>query len=507
MKSTLLFTLALSFTLKADVTLPNLYSDNAVIQRNVPFKVWGWAAPAEEVTVHFVGSKLSCKANEEGNWSVTFPAQKAGGPYKMVVEGKNTITRENLMFGEVWVCSGQSNMQWNLLRSVDGDVELLLAKDKDLRIITVTNDASQSPVKDIDGVWSAAIGDPLKDFSAVGYYFGRALRRALGVPVGLINNSWGGSAIEAWIPRSVLMTDERNNPYLEIFAEKVAKFKSGQTNAEYKKNMQRWEGLARKARNTNQPLPRKPREPRDPTYSQHRPANLWNGRVTPLLNYAIKGVIWYQGEANTWDRAYHYRNLLPMLIKTWRQKWNLGDFPFYWSQLADFAQKRDVDGFSPWAEIRESMTLTMMNTKNTGQAVITDLGEDADIHPRKKFEVARRLVRWALAKDYGFDLVYSSPMYESHEIVKNKIIVKFDQKVKAYETKKVWGFTVAGKDQKFKVAQGRIKNNIIEIWSDEVKEPVALRYNWAGNPIGNIISLQDLPLTPFRTDRWKLGSE
>jgi sialate O-acetylesterase len=390
---------------------------------------------------------------------------------------------------------------------VDGDLELLLAKDKDLRIVTVTNNASQHPQKEIDGKWSPAIGEELKEFSAVGYFFGRELRRALGVPVGLINNSWGGSAIEAWIPRDVLQSDERNLDYIKKFDQRVRDFKTGQAMLNYEEDLKGWREVSKQAKLVGKSAPRAPRKPTDPTFHQHRPANLWNGRVTPLLNYGIKGVIWYQGEANTWDRSYHYRHMLPMLIKTWRAKWNLGNFPFYWSQLADFGKKRDVDGFSPWAEIRESMTVAMQNPQNTGQAVITDLGEDADIHPRRKLEVAKRLVRWALAKDYGFNLVYSSPMYESHKVVGNKFVVTFDQVVKAYETKKVLGFTLAGKDQKFQIAQGRIKGNTIEVWCEGISQPVALRYGWAGNPIGNIISIQDLPLTPFRTDSWKLGSE
>ena len=227
-------------SLQADVKLSGLYSDNAVIQRNAPVKVWGWADPLEKVTVNFVNKSLSTEADAEGNWSVTFPAQKAGGPHSMTVRGKNALTRTNLMFGEVWVCSGQSNMQWSVRQSVDGDLEVALAKDKDLRIVTVGNIGSQTPQKDIDGKWSVATGEELSNFSAVGYYFGRELRRALGVPVGLIDNAWGGSACEAWVPRDVLKSDERNIPYVENFAKTVANYDEDKLMAAYNKKFEKW---------------------------------------------------------------------------------------------------------------------------------------------------------------------------------------------------------------------------------------------------------------------------
>ena len=502
----LLILLSFVTSLCADVSLPNLYSDNAVIQRHIPFKVWGWADPHESISIEFLGKKVSTQANETGTWSVEFPAQKAGGPYSLTVTGKNKLVRNNLLFGEVWVCSGQSNMKWNIGKSVDGDLEVLMAKDDQLRIVTVSTGASQTSLKDIDGVWTPATGKALNEFSAVGYYFGRELRRVLNVPVGLINNAWGGSAIEAWIPREVLLTDERNFAYLKSFDERLEQYSSGQPLSLYEENLKKWEKKVAQAKSSGAPLPRKPRKPTDPRGSQHRPANLWHSRVAPLLNYSIKGVIWYQGEANT-SRSYNYRHLLPMMIKTWRQKWDSGNFPFYWSQLADFCRDDESDGNSPWAEIRESMTVAMQTTENTGQAVITDLWEEQDIHPRRKLEVAKRLLRWALAKDYGFDVVFKSPMYESHEVKDNKIIITLDQDVKWFDVKKVLGFTIAGEDEKFLEANARISKNTIEVWHEKIKAPRAARYAWAGNPLCNVINKKDLPLTPFRTDKWKLSTE
>jgi sialate O-acetylesterase len=442
---------------------------------------------------------------------VTFSAQKAGGPHGLVVKGSNEISRSDILFGEVWVCSGQSNMGWSVGSSRDGDLEALLCEDSNLRLITISNKGSQEKHKDVQGTWTLANSQSVPRFSAVGYYFGRELRRALNVPVGLINNAWGGSACEAWVPRAVLTTDKRNDRYVKAFAERVAGFDEEKTMAAYQKKLEAWKLKAKKARADKTAVPRAPRKPQNPRFGQHRPANLYNTRINPLLGYGIKGAIWYQGENNTNDnRSYGYRYLLPMMIKTWRKDWGVGDFSFYWSQLADFAQSRDADGYSPWAEMRESMTVAMQTTPKTGQAVITDLGEDTDIHPRKKVEVAKRLVRWALVKDYGFELECSSPMYKSHEIKADKVTLQFDHiagGLRVYDFKTVTGFTIAGADQKFVPAQAKIMGDKIQVCSDQVKVPVAVRYAWAGNPECNIYSKIDLPLTPFRTDNWKLGSQ
>ena len=510
MKKTILAFLSslfLCFYSNADVTLTSLYSDNAVIQRNAPVKVWGWASPAEKVSVAFVGKTLSTKTDSKGNWSVTFPAQKAGGPHAMTVTGKNTLQRKNLLFGEVWICSGQSNMQMNVGQAIDGDIELLSAKDNDLRILTVTNAGEQKLQKDIDGGWQPAIGGQLKGFSAVGYYFGRELRRTLGVPVGLIDNSWGGSAIQSWMPEEVLKTDKRNLKYIETFAQKLAKFKKAGGLSEHDKKMASLKSRIKKAKAQGKIPPSAPTAMRDIRHGQHRPANLWNARINPLLGYGIKGVIWYQGENNARSDSYQYRHLLPLMIKTWRKNWNSGEFSFYWSQLANYSGGGDKKGFSTWAEIRESMTLALGETTKTGQAVITDLGDGKDIHPKNKLQVAKRLVRWALVKDYGFKMNYCSPFYKSHEIKGNKIIITLDQEVKVIDSKEVLGFTLAGKDQKFTAANATISKNSIEVWSDSISTPVALRFAWAANPTFNVYSKSHLPLTPFRTDTWKLSSE
>ena len=502
----ILLLLFLSLTLHGKVSVSSLFSDHGVIQRGVPVKVWGWANPAEKISINFVGMSLKTVADSNGNWSVTFPAQEVGKPQTMHITGENSLVINDLVFGEVWLASGQSNMGWSLGKTVDGDLEVLLANDPLLRVIKVSNRGSQVPNKDIQGSWAIATDDIIKGISAVGYYFGRDLRRALGVPVGIIVNPWGGSSAEAWVPRKVLEADPRYRSFLLMYDKKVANYNHAKTTADFEKKLANWKTLNAKAIKAKKPRPQKPEKPRDPRYDQRRPANLWNSRIYPLLNYGIKGVIWYQGETNT-GRSYDYRYLLPTLIKTWRDHWGLGEFPFYWAQLANYGQKERSPKFSSWAEIRESMTLTKGAVANTGQAVITDLGEAKDVHPRRKLEVGKRLLRWALANEYGFNLICKSPEFLSYEIQSNKIIVTLDQPVKTLDVKAVQGFSIAGKDQVFMPANAMIKGMQIAVWNDDLVVPQAVRYNWKNDPDGNVISKIDLPLTSFRTDSWKLKSQ
>jgi sialate O-acetylesterase len=238
---------------------------------------------------------------------------------------------------------------------------------------------------------------------------------------------------------------------------------------------------------------------------QHRPANLYNGVLHPVIGYTIRGAIWYQGESNA-GRAYQYRDLFPLMIQGWRDDWGQGDFPFYWVQLADFRPEVDQPAESDWAELREAQTMTMSKLTNTGQAVITDLGEAADIHPKNKQDVAKRLVRWALAKDYGIEIPYRSPTYKSMQTDGAKATVKFDHIGKGLDTfdvREPIGFAIAGKDKVFVNAEAKIVGkDTMEIWSDSVASPVAVRYAWADNPICNVQSADGLPMTPFRSDDW-----
>jgi len=356
-------------------------------------------------------------------------------------------------------------------------------------------------VEDFKGKWEVCTPESAKGFSAVGYFFGRELKDQLGVPIGLVDDSWGGSSCEAWIPRERMESNPMYYALVKKWDEQVKNFDE----AKWKADWEEWRKKEEISKKEGKPAP-----PNRPSYdtpvgSIHRPANLYHGRLEPVIPYAIRGAIWYQGESNA-GRAYQYRDMFPLMIKSWREDWKQGDFPFYFVQLADFMEEKGEPGDSSWAELREAQTLTQDKLPNTGQAVIIDLGEGADIHPMKKLEVGRRLARLALARDYGKQIAADSPRYDSMEKKGNKVVVKFKNvggRLRNIDDKNAKGFAIAGADKKWHWAEASITGpDTIEVWSDDVKEPVAVRYAWADNPVCNVFNDSLLPLTPFRTDDW-----
>jgi sialate O-acetylesterase len=421
-----------------------------------------------------------------------------GGPYRLEIEGKNTeFFFDDVLVGEVWICSGQSNMAWTVGNTYSAELELMTADNPHIRLISVPQVGTQEPQNDFKGRWEACTPDTIKDFSAVGFFFGRRLQAALDVPIGLIDNAWGGSAADAWIRRDVLEKDGR-------FDEMIKWWKKEEASYDYDKELKDWEVRVEKWKKDGS-KGNQPRRPTDLMTGNQRPANIYNGVLHPTIGYGIRGAIWYQGESNA-GRAYQYRDLFPLMIQNWRDEWDQGDFPFYYVQLADYlAEEKDPGDFA-WAELREAQTMTMDRLDNVGQAVIIDVGEGRDIHPRNKQTVGNRLARWALAKDYGFDINYRSPTYQSMKTDGNKIVLTFDSVgdgLYSFDTREPQGFAIAGKDKKFVWADAEITGkNEVTVWSDSVKSPVAVRYAWANNPICNMYSLEGLPMTPFRTDDW-----
>lgn len=466
---------------QAEVKLPHMFTDHAVLQRGMPVPVWGTADPGEAVEVKIAGQTKKTKADAKGNWQVSLEPLSVGEPLTLVVKGKNEVTVNDILVGEVWLCSGQSNMEWPLSLSTNADLETAAANHPQIRLVRVKEMGSQELVEDFKGEWKVCTPKSAEGFSAVGYFFGRELRDQLGVPIGLIDDSWGGSACEAWIRRDRFEGKPEYEPLMKKWAE-------AEKNADDKWKKEAGAGNA-------------------------RPANLYHGRLEPVMPYAIRGAIWYQGETNA-GRAYQYRDMFPLMIQSWREDWKQGEFPFYWVQLADFMPEKPEPGDSAWAELREAQTMTQDKLPNAGQAVIIDLGEAADIHPRKKLDVGRRLARIALARDYGKKFAYQSPRYESMEKQGDKVVLKFKNiggGLRTVDEKAVQGFAVAGADKKWHWAEARIvdakdpmtKKDTIEVSSKDVKEPVAVRYAWADNPICNLFSEELLPVTPFRTDDWK----
>ena len=485
-------------SLSAKVSTPSIFGDHMVLQRNHDNPVWGWADAGEKVTVSIGGQAHTTKADRDGDWSVTLDPLPAGGPHRLTIKGKNTINYDDVLVGEVWICSGQSNMAWPVQNSYDGDLVALTANHAGIRLISVPQVGTQEPQKDFNAEWAHAAPDTVKDFSAVGYRFGLQLHQALGVPVGLIDNAWGGSAAEAWIQRDVLRKDKRYAELLGRWKETEATYDHAKAVADYEAKIAKWEKDGKQGT--------RPRAPRNPLAGQHRPANIYNGVLKPTIGYGIKGAIWYQGEANA-GRAYQYRHLFPLMIQHWRDEWGQGDFPFYYVQLADFRDRVSEPQEADWPELREAQTMTMDKLRHTGQAVIIDVGEGRDIHPRDKHTVANRLARWALARDYGIDVPHRSPRYKSMKVNDSKITVDFDHVgasgLYTFDTREPVGFSIAGKDQKFFWASARIVDkDTIEVWSDSVENPVAVRYAWANNPDCNVFSREGLPATPFRTDDW-----
>jgi sialate O-acetylesterase len=361
-------------------------------------------------------------------------------------------------------------MQWGVGAVNDADIERAAAKFPNIRLISVPQVGTQEPQWNFKGRWAACTPVTVNGFSAVGYFFGRQLHQTLGVPVGLINNAWSGSAAEAWVKRDKLAA----HPHLKSIHERWVKIESAE----------------------------KPDE--NQLKGNHRPGNIHSGVLSPSIGYGIRGVIWYQGESNS-GRAHQYRELFPFVIKSWREEWGLGDFPFYWVQLADFQAEKPTPGDSEWAELREAQTMTLQAVPNGGEAVIIDIGEGKDIHPKNKQDVAKRLARWALAETYKVPgIVCRSPRYKTMEKQGAKIVLAFDDVTggwRPFDVAEPIGFTIAGADKKFVTAKAAIsKDGRVEVWSDAVPEPVAVRYAWADNPVCNMYSAAGLPLTPFRTD-------
>ena len=501
-------TLLVSIDCFSEVKTPAIIGDNMVLQQNHKNPIWGWGNPGESVQVNFFGQIKETKADNKGYWKVTLDPMKASSsPKEMVILGSSTLNYENILIGEVWLCSGQSNMGWNLGNADDKDLETMTAKYPNLRLISIPQVGTQEPQIDFNGKWETTTPETAINFSAVGYLFGRRLHQALDIPIGLIDNAWGGSSCEAWIPRDRLNKLEVAKPYMDQWEEIEKNFDFAKLQTNYEEKLKNWQDKAQEARKAGKSQPgNRPRAPRNQLTGQHRPANLYNGVLNPIIGYGMKGAIWYQGESNS-NRAHAYREVFPLMIQSWRDAWNQGDFSFYWVQLADYRPEITEPIDENWPELREAQTFTLDQLKNTGEAVIIDIGEGRDIHPRNKQIVANRLVRHALSKDYQIEIPHQSPRYKSMEIKADKIIVSLEhsgQGLYCFDVNQPLGFAICGKDRKFVWADAKLLGkDKIEVWADGIKEPIAVRYAWSNNPVCNLYRKDGsvtLPVTPFRTD-------
>jgi len=486
----------------AEVRLPAIIGDNMVLQRGKKVPIWGWAQPGEEVMVgvSWTSMRWAITANEEGKWIFKMNPPKTSGPHEMSISGKNLIKIKNIMVGEVWVCSGQSNMQWTVRNSANAEEEIAAAKHPNIRLFTVTRKIAHTPQTDCEGSWSECSPETIPNFSAVAYYFGRELHKELNVPIGLIHTSWGGTPSEAWTRREVLESLSEAKPILERYDDVVARYP--QIKQEYERKVEEWKEAAEKAKAEGKKAPGRPRLPYGPEHP-HSPAGLYNAMIAPLIPYGIQGAIWYQGESNA-SRAYQYRKIFPAMIMNWRKDWGQGDFSFLFVQLANFREVKPEPVESDWAELREAQLMTL-DLPNTGMAVIIDIGEADDIHPKNKQDVGKRLALWALAKDYGKNIVYSGPLFKRMNVEDGKAILSFDHVgggLVVRDGGELKGFAIAGADRKFVWADAKIEGDKVVVSSDEVSEPVAVRYAWADNPVCNLYNAEGLPASPFRTDSW-----
>ncbi|MBP7747648.1 MAG: sialate O-acetylesterase [Phycisphaerae bacterium] len=495
----------------ADVRLPHVIGDNMVLQRDVPVPIWGWAAPGEKVTVRLGEQSLNAVADAAGAWQVKLPALTAGGPHDLVVTGQNTITLKNILVGEVWICSGQSNMEMGINQVQDAEKEIAAANYPEIRTFQVPHRPAGQPLPDVDAEWRVCTPDNIKvgiwgGFSATAYFFGRELHRELKVPVGLICTSWGGTRIEPWTPPCGFADLPKLEPIKQEIAAADAEYRAAVSSA--LGPIDAWVTAARAALSAEKPLPPAPAWPRHGLAHEGRPTGLYNGMVHALVPFALRGAIWYQGESNAaGGDGMLYFEKMKALIGGWRSVWGQDDFPFYYVQIAPFRYQKIQKAIAPTAipEVWQAQTAALA-IPNTGMAVTTDITDLDDIHPKNKQEVGRRLALWALANTYGQkNLVYSGPLYKSMAVEGNKIRVSFDHVgggLAARDDKPLTWFEIAGADQKFVKAEARIDGATVVVSSDAVAAPVAVRFGWSMEAEPNLMNKDGLPASPFRTDQW-----
>lgn len=633
----------------ASLRLPAILNDHMVLQQNSFAKLWGWAEPRQEVKVTTSWNQLTYRtvADQQGNWQLSVVTGKAGGPYSVTIQADETRVLEDILLGEVWICSGQSNMEWPLTRAETAETEIPLSDFPEIRLFTVERTIATVPTEDLKGIWELCSPETSADFSAVGYFFGKILHKKLGVPVGLVNTTWGGTPSEAWTSRETNASfgdfdqqleelygtrdEEMEKARVEqVRIESMVKeqqdfenrgnigFSEGWMNTDFDDSA--WElipcpaewssiedlgrlegvvwmrkeikipdswigkdlslelgpvdemdityingvevGTSRKINNWNVPryyqvpaslvssgelqlairivntnaqggiighpeqLKIYPQEstgddavmlagewkhkvayrfPEVPMlFNSHTPSVLYNGMLHPLLKLSIKGAIWYQGESNR-ARAGQYRTIFPGMIIDWRNNWNQGEFPFYFVQIAPY----DYGPGTNSAELREAQFLTLSKLKHIGMAVTMDIGNPDDIHPANKRDVGKRLALWALAKDYGKDLVFSGPLYREQFIEDNKIRIHFNCTGSGLLAKggPLTHFEIAGEDQEYHPAVAHIEGETVVVSASEVASPVAVRYGWSNTAEPNLFNAEGLPASSFSTDSWKRITE
>ncbi len=483
----------------ATVKLPAIFSDHAVLQRQASVPVWGWAEKGEEVSVSIAGQTVKATAGDDGKWMAKLANLEAGGPHTLTITGSSTIVINDVLVGEVWLGSGQSNMAMQVGRAMELEKSKAMANTPQIRHFAEASGGADTPQSEGKGAWVVCAPETVERFSATAYFFGREIHRELKVPVGLINSSVGGTPIESWIAGD----KQRALPALKgFFANKPeAPFDAEAAKAKYEKDLAAWKEVAKAARAAKKPAPRAPQDPIALRAKKGNIGGLFNGKIAPLIPYAIRGALWYQGEANTSaDKPPYYEHQLALLVTDWRAKWGY-EFPFAWAQLPNFI--RPGEG---WPAVREAMMKTLRLPK-TGMGINIDIGMPNNIHPTNKQEVGRRLSLWALGTVYGQKVTETSgPLFSKHEVRGKDIVLSFThgEGLKAKDGAALKHFVIAGADKQWKDAQARIDGGNVIVSSAEVAAPAAVRYCWLDNPEATLFNAAGLPASPFRTDDWAI---
>jgi len=502
----------------ADVRLPKIFTDNMMLQRDLPVHVWGWADAGEAVTVSLAGKTATAKTGANCQWAVELPAMKTGENLELSVAGKNSLTLKNVLLGDIWVCSGQSNMEMGLNGCLGFQDDLKAADLPKIRRIKINHEQSGMPQPEAPTATPWQVCSPTMDagITAVGFYFAREIFQKTGVPIGIVDDNWGGTPIEPWVATEGLGVVPELKPQFDATLDAIKNYRTNQL-PKGMTEMEAWIAQTRKELAAGLPTGAPPALPVPGVGGW---SGMYNSMVAPFVHFPIKGALWYQGESNGGEGDTYY-DKMRALIGGWRKVWGQGDFPFYFVQLANFqAPIDDPAGGNGWAKLREAQRKTL-TYPNTGMAVITDtvpLAEKDDIHPKNKYDVGVRLARWALNRDYGMkQLEVSGPLFKALKIEGDKARLAFDHTGTGLMVGKKEGrnptvespgakltrFSIAGADKKWFAADAVIVNNTVTVTSPQVKEPVAVRYAFQMNPDGaNLYNREGLPASPFRTDDW-----
>jgi len=489
---------------RANVSLPDVISEGMVLQQGQAIPIWGKADPGEVVTVHFAGQSKKTIAAMDGTWRVKLDPMRANAtPATMIISGKNTIELKNILIGEVWLVSGQSNMERLLSETANGEAAIAAANHPLIRLFNVSRQVAFKRAPPPLATWQPCSPQTIKQFSAAGYYFGVELERELRVPIGLINSSYGGSQAEAWTPVEYLLASEDLRPTVE--RKKIWDEERPRVRADYDEALKKWRAESDKAKAAGARPSPSPAVP-DALREYRIASSIYDGMIAPIIPFFIRGAIWYQGESNE-ARAQQYGVLLPTMIRAWRERWGEGNFPFGIVQLPNYRDPKPEPSDEAWSHLREAQRRTALHTPNTGLIVTIDIGEAHDIHPKNKLDVGKRMALWALVDVYGRRMTKSGPIFRNAKIAASKIILTFDevgQGLRIRDGDELDEFAIAGADHKWRWASAKIvAKDRIEVWSDVVSQPLAVRYAFNNNPKHpNLTNETRLPAAPFRTDDW-----